>query len=266
VLARKLKYYGYRIAPRPAAAVQRCLQRWMRRRRRRNVPLASSPVPLDVVELARALGQRSTGLRDLEQLVDLAFRYGGIAPNQNRGEILGLLEMLREMQPQRLCEIGSADGGTLFLLSRIAQPNARIFSIDLNNDATRTESFRLLVQPGQQLTCAQGDSHQQEIFQQFQRWLGKDKLDFLFIDGDHTYEGVACDHRMYGPHVRPGGFVAFHDITPDFHMRYGVDTGTHAGDVPEYWAEVKPRHARCTEFVDHHLQDGRGIGVIELAE
>ena len=232
--------------------------------RRRNVPLASSPVPVDVVEQARALSQRSTGIRDLEQLVDLAFRYAGIAPNQNRGEILGLLGMLREMQPERLCEIGSAAGGTLFLLSRIAHPNARILSIDLNDSATRTESFRWLVQPGQRLTCIQGDSHQQEIFQKFRKWIGDDKLDFLFIDGDHTYEGVACDHRMYGPRVKPGGFVAFHDIAPDYMTRYGVDTGTYAGGVPEYWAEVKSRHARCTEFVEHRRQDGRGIGVIEL--
>ena len=35
MLARKLKYYGYRIAPRPTAAVHRYLQRWIRARRNR---------------------------------------------------------------------------------------------------------------------------------------------------------------------------------------------------------------------------------------
>ena len=96
---------------------------------------------------------------------------------------------------------------------------------------------------------------------------GNDKLDFLFVDGDHTYEGVAQrPPDVRAVHVRPGGFVAFHDIAPDFNTRYGVDTGTYAGGVPQYWAEVKPRHARCTEIVDHRLQDGRGIGLIELAE
>ena len=266
MFARKLKYYAYFVAPRPAAAVHRYLQRWAHRRRGGNETLASSPLTIDAVEQARALAERSRGVRDLEQVVDLAFRYGGVAPNQNRGEILGLLGMLRDRQPERLCEIGSAAGGTLFLLSRIAHPNARILSIDLNDNATRTESFRLLVQPGQRLTCIQGDSHRQEILQKFREWIGDDKLDFLFIDGDHTYEGVACDHRMYGPSVKPGGLVAFHDIAPDYRTRYGVDTGTHAGGVPLYWAEIKPRHARCTEFVEHRLQDGRGIGVIELAE
>ena len=266
VFARKLKYYAYLVAPRQAAAVQRYLQRRTRRRRAGNATPASSFAPLDAVAQARALAERSSGVRDLGKVVDLSFRFGAIAPNQNRGEILGLLGILRELRPERLCEIGSAAGGTLFLLSRIAHPNARILSIDLNDDATRKESFRLLVQPGQQLTCIQGDSHAQEVLEKFREWIGDDKLDFLFIDGDHTYDGVACDHRMYGPRVKPGGFVAFHDIAPDYKTRYGVDTGTYAGGVPEYWAEVKRRYARCTELVEHRLQDGRGIGMIELAE
>jgi len=38
--------------------------------------------------------------------------------------------------------------------------------------------------------------------------------DFLFIDGDHTYEGVEGDFEMYSPLVRRGGIIAFHDIVP----------------------------------------------------
>jgi predicted O-methyltransferase YrrM len=40
------------------------------------------------------------------------------------------------------------------------------------------------------------------------------RLDFLFIDGDHTYEGVKQDFEMYTPLVRKGGLVAMHDIVP----------------------------------------------------
>jgi len=201
-------------------------------------------------------------MRDLEQIVDLALRYAGIAPNQNRGEILGLLRILHDLQPRMLCEIGSADGGTLFLLSRVAHPRARILSIDLDHNPRRKESFQCLVQPGQQLTCVEGDSHQPMVFQEFRSWIGERELDFLFIDGDHSYEGVAEDHSIYGPHVGKGGVVAFHDIAPDYKTRYGVDTGTYAGGVPSYWAELKPRHPQAREFVEHPLQDGRGIGVI----
>lgn len=36
-------------------------------------------------------------------------------------------------------------------------------------------------------------------------------LDFLFIDGNHSYESVLCDFLLYYPLVKPGGVVAFHD-------------------------------------------------------
>ena len=39
-------------------------------------------------------------------------------------------------------------------------------------------------------------------------------IDGLFIDGDHSIEGCARDFNSYGPLVRPGGFVAFHDYDP----------------------------------------------------
>lgn len=36
-------------------------------------------------------------------------------------------------------------------------------------------------------------------------------IDFLFIDGDHTYEGCKGDILGFGKHVRPGGIIAGHD-------------------------------------------------------
>jgi hypothetical protein len=36
-------------------------------------------------------------------------------------------------------------------------------------------------------------------------------IDFLFIDGDHSREGVARDWAAWGRFVEPGGRVAFHD-------------------------------------------------------
>lgn len=37
-------------------------------------------------------------------------------------------------------------------------------------------------------------------------------LDFVFIDADHTYEGVKQDIEAWFPKVRQGGFVTGHDI------------------------------------------------------
>lgn len=36
-------------------------------------------------------------------------------------------------------------------------------------------------------------------------------LDFLFIDGDHSYGGALSDYRIHAPQVRVGGYIGFHD-------------------------------------------------------
>jgi predicted O-methyltransferase YrrM len=37
------------------------------------------------------------------------------------------------------------------------------------------------------------------------------RIDFLFIDGDHSYEGVSEDWRLYSTLLKKGSIVAFHD-------------------------------------------------------
>ena len=38
-----------------------------------------------------------------------------------------------------------------------------------------------------------------------------DPIDALFIDGDHSYEGILADWLLYHPLVKKGGIVGFHD-------------------------------------------------------
>lgn len=38
-----------------------------------------------------------------------------------------------------------------------------------------------------------------------------DPVDFVFIDGDHSEDGLLADWRAWSPLVQPGGIVALHD-------------------------------------------------------
>ena len=40
-------------------------------------------------------------------------------------------------------------------------------------------------------------------------------IDFLFIDGDHTYQSVLRDFQEWSPHIKGGGIIAFHDVIFD---------------------------------------------------
>ena len=52
------------------------------------------------------------------------------------------------------------------------------------------------------------------------------EIDVLFIDGDHTYEGVKADYEKYEPFVKDGGIILMHDIT---HRHFGVK---------DFWKEI----------------------------
>jgi predicted O-methyltransferase YrrM len=44
-------------------------------------------------------------------------------------------------------------------------------------------------------------------------------IDFLFIDGDHSYAAVAQDISLWLPLMNPGGVISGHD----YHIYPGVD-------------------------------------------
>ena len=46
-------------------------------------------------------------------------------------------------------------------------------------------------------------------------------MNYLFLDGDHSHAGVRCDFEIYGPMVRKGGIIVFHDIVEGTPERMG---------------------------------------------
>jgi predicted O-methyltransferase YrrM len=86
-----------------------------------------------------------------------------------------------------------------------------------------------------------------------QKILKENSLDFLFIDGDHSYEGVAKDFELYAPLVKKNGLIAFHDIV------HG--SPENVGGVPIFWKQLKEKH-KYKEIVKDWNQGGYGIGVI----
>jgi predicted O-methyltransferase YrrM len=185
--------------------------------------------------------------------------YSLIQSIQVRSEILNLLSVIRIQKPKTILEIGTAMGGTLFLLARNAPAGCQIISVDLPNGPfgggypewkiLLYESFAL---PNQTMLLLRYDSHS-KITHRMVEVATPHGIDFLFIDGDHTYEGVKKDFEMYSPLVNPGGIIAFHDIT-----KHPKETGC---DVHRFWNEVKQKYQH-EEFIENPNQIGYGIGVL----
>jgi predicted O-methyltransferase YrrM len=219
--------------------------------------------PLLLPAALRALQTEAAAVKSPEDALDLAFRFRhrGIrfTPSQVREEITGFLKLLAARPPRTVLEIGTDKGGTFFLLARAARPDALVVSLDLPAgqgyaySTWREPLYRSFAREQQRIELVREDSHAPGTVEKIRRVLDGRRLDVLFIDGDHSYEGVKQDFEMYSPLVAKGGLVAFHDIVD------GV--AVHVGGVPQYWRELKAAHPH-QEFVKSWQQGGWGIGAL----
>ena len=62
--------------------------------------------------------------------------------------------------------------------------------------------------------------------------LMPDEVDFAFIDGDHSYEGLQTDWATVSPRVAPGGIVCLHDtVVPPGQPERKLPSVTYYADV-----------------------------------
>jgi predicted O-methyltransferase YrrM len=179
---------------------------------------------------------------------------------QQTAEIRELFRRVRDVRPRRVLEIGTAYGGSLYLWTRASAPDARVISVDVPPwetddpwEAQKLAQFRGFARPRQAIELIRADSHLPATLTAVRAALGGEPLDFLFIDGDQTDEGVRRDAADYGALLRPGGLMALHDIHPHSKAR--------GGDVPRLWHELRATH-RTEELVADRGQDGFGIGLV----
>ncbi len=167
-----------------------------------------------------------------------------------------MLRIVKQARPKSLLEIGTASGGTLFLLTRVAAPDAQLFSVDLPDGpfgggypVWKIPLYQAFPLPGQRLELIRDNSHDPAVLSQVRQLVGEQGLDFLLIDGDHSYAGVKSDFEMYGPLVKSPGLIAFHDIDL-------------APDVRRYWDEIKV--GRRFEEIQADAGQQFGFGVIHV--
>ncbi len=143
------------------------------------------------------------------------------------GSIHLLYGWVRSTRPAVIVEIGSARGRSACAMALACRQNGtgRVYGIDPHtaNDWTdggtggstydffvgRLRRYRLTV------WCEVIRATSDQAAATWDR-----PIDLLFIDGDHTYEGVRRDYELFAKWVRPRGMVAFHDSLWEHHPKH----------------------------------------------
>ena len=198
-------------------------------------------------------------------------------------EIENLQSTVAKTNPKVVLEIGTANGGTLARWFEIPSVET-VISVDYpigihggQGFEERTYVISDSIEQGnlckKEFYPVNGDSRHPYLVQRVRELLDGRKIDFLFIDGDHTYNGVKGDFEIYKEFLHDDSLVGFHDV---------IDSKFHRDEncfVANFWNELKKEH-KSHEFIYTQLLDAKvlpdlhrisahrggfgGIGLIEF--
>lgn len=232
------------------------------------------PIPdyLYFVGSVAQIKRRRRHEENTEDVLDTVFGgYGfgpySIHPLQLRSEMEATIDYLSGKACKTVVEIGTGKAGSLYGWANGIETVETVVSIDKdkNNRRQEKEYLQRLV-PDKELIYVRGNSHSRETREEVITKLSGREVDFLFIDGDHTYEGVKKDFEDYRSLVDEGGIIGFHDII----------CHTSRWETPEFWSKLKSLYS-VKEIIDKTRDleevimedfklDAHGIGLIEANE
>jgi predicted O-methyltransferase YrrM len=170
---------------------------------------------------------------------------------QKEGELARTLTLLRRIKPRNILEIGGFFGGTAWAFDQVKAPGKTVI----------VDSFRLEGRLEEAVNFEHINANSQDplTLEAVKDAFGGEPVDFLFIDGDHSYACVRQDFRLYAPLVRSGGMIGFHDVSVEQVAR---NRGGH--DVIPLWNQVRRfyKHEEIYEEPKTPPEKYGGIGIL----
>jgi len=166
----------------------------------------------------------------LDGFEDLAFLFSSSHLNVGTAilafdEAAYLYKLAKGLKNATIIEIGRYKGGSTFLLAAAIDSSSHLYSYDWYTAPTQP----LRKSTGMCRNPAHGSTDLDQALVQALRRFGIDSrvklevansqlteppsndCDLVFIDGDHSQEGVTADFFNWAPHIPVGGNLLFHD-------------------------------------------------------
>lgn len=135
-------------------------------------------------------------------------------------DVQGLHDLMEYTQPNTIVEIGSYTGESSEIFAEYAQ---KLFCIDpwetlydpkdfaSFSDMKKVEKmFDTRMKPYTNIKKIKMKS--EEAYTQFE----PQSIDLVYIDANHTYDGILADIKLWKPKIRKGGYMSGHDYSPQW--------------------------------------------------
>jgi predicted O-methyltransferase YrrM len=118
-------------------------------------------------------------------------------------------------------EIGTYKGGSTSIISKYLPNDVHLTTIDIFKKASEISISQPIkeklptYEEAKKTIEEQGNISKVEIIKGNSWKIAKNwkrKIDILFIDGDHSYEGVKRDFSNWEPYLVRGGYILMHDV------------------------------------------------------
>lgn len=188
----------------------------------------------------------------------------GRRASQRADELLPFIDFLKERGVRSYLEIGARHGDTFFHVMKSLPRGSLGIAVDLPGGAWGVESSRYaldeaaeeLREMGYRIATIYGDSTtdfiRESVLEALNWYEPHGAIDAVLIDGDHRYEGVSADWRIWGG-MAP--IVAFHDIAGEGQIQ---PTTKDIVEVPRLWRELKAEFS-TVEFLGNGTTMGIGV-------
>jgi len=130
-------------------------------------------------------------------------------------------------------EIGVFEGVNTVIISQALDKNGKTYGIDPFFRGKMGICYHKLV--AQRHLKRNGVSRKTQLIEKFSFDAADDipgLADFIFIDGDHSYEGIRKDWQIFPDKLRRGGIMALHDTS------IGPNDGDWVQDSVRYYNDV----------------------------
>jgi predicted O-methyltransferase YrrM len=173
-----------------------------------------------------------------------------------------LYGLVKAMKPSVVVEIGSARGRSACFMAAALKENGKgkLYAIDPHtttawNDCDSVDTYEVLLDN----LDRSGVREYVEVLRSTSDAVSSNwtsPIDLLFIDGDHSYEGVKHDWEQFASFMQPHGAVVFHDTLWD--LRPDPQYSRPDMGVPRFVDELRRAGYPVLTFENHF-----GVSVVQ---